>query len=401
MQLLVKKTAYRKTWFFLIITLFTLIIPFTIIESTLRWALPQVTYSRLLESVGEQYTSCDFIPFTLKSNYQAKSPSQEYPGKYVTVSTNSLGLRGGEVSLTKPKGTKRILVLGDSYTFGVYVENEQAYPAVVETLLRGDGHRVEVVNAGYADGWEPDEHYAWLVNRGIQFQPDLIVYGFFIGNDISGISASCWVEFDKRNLPTRIVDDSIYVDSLGRIRSKVADQYTVAVEKVYRFPVLRESHFVILLSTRISRLFTQLARPTNPNRGWGNNPFPYILKSKSDAAMLDKEHLFLKLVKGMSSVANESGAQFMVLMLPVNFQVEPHFLPKVLGSNKFCIQRNYFAELKPKLDAMEVAYLDMLEKMTSIPGRYYPRNGEVHFNPEGHRFTAEQIVQFLDRNGFP
>ena len=192
----------------LFVTLFTMLI---VSELAIRFLMPQPTYSRLLLLTGEQYTEGDFIPFTLKPNYEAKSPSMEFPGKLVTIRTNSLGLRGKETSIRKPNGVKRILVLGDSYTFGVYCENSEVYPAFLETLYEQEGlSNIEVINAGYADGWSPDEHYAWLVNRGIEFRPDIIMYGFFIGNNIAGIGPSNWIELDRHDLPVRISNPNIY-----------------------------------------------------------------------------------------------------------------------------------------------------------------------------------------------
>jgi acyl-CoA thioesterase-1 len=47
-----------------------------------------------------------------------------------------------------PPGAVRIVVLGDSLAAGLGLAADEAFPAVVERLLRGRGHEVEVVNAG-------------------------------------------------------------------------------------------------------------------------------------------------------------------------------------------------------------------------------------------------------------
>ena len=105
---------------------------------------------------------------------------------------------------------------------------------------------------------------------------------------------------------------------------------------------------------------------------------------------------------GQTLTATVYGVESMegVLMIPVNFQVEPDFLAMVYGP-KYRVERNYYEEVKTIFDEMDVLYLDMLEEMTAIPGQYFPRNGEVHFNPAGHRFTAEQLKSFLDEKGLP
>lgn len=383
----------------LIVTSFIML---TVSELGVRLLNPQTTYSKLLLLTGIQYAEGDFIPFTLKPNYEAKSPSMEFPGKMVTIRTNSLGLRGKETSVKKPDDVKRILILGDSYTFGSYCENSEVYPAFLETLYEQEGiPNIEVINAGYADGWGPDEHYAWLVNRGIDFRPDIIIYGFFIGNDIKDINSSEWVELDKSGLPVRIINPDIYIDMFGRIRSKVKDAKTVGTEFVYRIPFLRESHFFILFNQVVTKLYNTSTKDVK-NRGFGDVPFDRILQPSVSKEHQVNDELFLKLVNGISEVANSNGAKFLLLMIPVNLQVEPeYFLNKVLGSNKFDIKRDYFNELEPIMEQKNIEYLNLLSLMRSHPeGKYYPRNGEVHFNPNGHEFTANGLKKKLDELGW-
>jgi lysophospholipase L1-like esterase len=366
-------------------------------ELAIRLLMPQATYSDLLALTGEQYRDGGFIPFTLKPCYEAKAPSMEHPGRMVTVRTNSLGLRGRETSTRKPRGVKRILVLGDSYTFGVYCENDEAYPAVLEALCNREGAAaVEVINAGYADGWGPDQHYAWLLNRGIGFQPDIVIYGFFIGNDIADIDSSKWAAVDKRGLPVKLVDPEIYIDDLGRIHSRVRDEKTVGQEGVYRIPLFRQSHLFILLNRAVQRL-VRIGAGRKASGGWGTAPFDAILDSSLSKENQGKDVQFLKLVGGMREVANSNGAQFLLLMIPVNFQVEPEaFLKKVLGSDKYQIRRDYFAEVGPVLDRAGIEHLNLLSLMKDHPeGTYYPRNGEVHFSPNGHRFAANALKEKL------
>lgn len=55
-------------------------------------------YSRLLALIGNYYMVDDVVPFTFKPNYRGTNPSQEYPGKFVTVTINSLGSRAARSS---------------------------------------------------------------------------------------------------------------------------------------------------------------------------------------------------------------------------------------------------------------------------------------------------------------
>lgn len=66
----------------------------------------------------------------------------------IEVRLSGQGLRNGEVLTPKPEGVYRILALGDSFTFGWGVEEDQSWPRLVERGLRARGLKVEVINAG-------------------------------------------------------------------------------------------------------------------------------------------------------------------------------------------------------------------------------------------------------------
>ena len=103
----------------------------------------------------------------------------------VRVEINSLGLRDRrEYRLEKPTGTFRILVLGDSVTFGHGSVYEHTYPYLAEQLLKQwrPDVRWEVWNAA-EPGYNTSQELAQLYEVGPQFTPDLVIVGFY-GNDV-------------------------------------------------------------------------------------------------------------------------------------------------------------------------------------------------------------------------
>lgn len=83
--------------------------------------------------------------------------------------------RGTEFPARKPERELRVFVLGGSSTFGLYVDREEAYPAVLRQRLQGrSGDRfVEVVNLGCA-GFGSDR-CAKLLTAVLAYEPDAIV----------------------------------------------------------------------------------------------------------------------------------------------------------------------------------------------------------------------------------
>jgi lysophospholipase L1-like esterase len=94
---------------------------------------------------------------------------------------NSHGLRDREISIEKPINTFRILVLGDSYTYGHRVTSEGTYVKQLEAMLNQKlGHRgirYEVLNAG-VPGYNTRQELIHLQEVGLLYQPDAIILGF-------------------------------------------------------------------------------------------------------------------------------------------------------------------------------------------------------------------------------
>jgi lysophospholipase L1-like esterase len=104
------------------------------------------------------------------------------------VRVNSIGLRDDEIPVPKPPGERRILCLGDSFTFALGVRFEDLYVQQLERLLAAEhpGVRFQVINAGTA-GYNTRQELIRLLAQGLALEPDLITIGFYwndlVGND--------------------------------------------------------------------------------------------------------------------------------------------------------------------------------------------------------------------------
>lgn len=94
----------------------------------------------------------------------------------LTKTSNALGYRGAEIAIPKPAGTTRIVCLGGSTTYGWQVNDDEAWPAVLQELLNDAAPdlTVEVVNAG-VESYTSAESLANLAFRVLELQPDLLV----------------------------------------------------------------------------------------------------------------------------------------------------------------------------------------------------------------------------------
>ncbi|OGX09126.1 MAG: hypothetical protein A2Z88_00200 [Omnitrophica WOR_2 bacterium GWA2_47_8] len=97
------------------------------------------------------------------------------------VRINSLGLRSvgpaGELSLEEIQNKYRILAMGDSLTFGLFVDDEDSYPYRLQNILSEEGKNAVVLNAGVGSATITDYIY-YLKVKGLALRPDLVTINF-------------------------------------------------------------------------------------------------------------------------------------------------------------------------------------------------------------------------------
>jgi len=103
----------------------------------------------------------------------------------IRIVINAQGFRGKEVEARKPAGTYRIVAIGDSQTYGSGVDEEEAWPVVLQGELAhaADGVRVEVMNCGVG-GYNTGQEVAALETHWLAYEPDLVLLGFFVNDPI-------------------------------------------------------------------------------------------------------------------------------------------------------------------------------------------------------------------------
>jgi hypothetical protein len=145
----------------------------------------------------------------------------------VPVHINSLELRDArEYALAKKPNTFRILVLGDSVTFGH--GSVHTYPELLEARLRAWRPEVDwqVWNAA-VPGYNTSQELAHLLEVGGTFQPDLVIVGFF-ENDLTDnqplrtpgrirIAAANTLSFARRHLYSLELYKKVYLSAVWRL----------------------------------------------------------------------------------------------------------------------------------------------------------------------------------------
>jgi hypothetical protein len=114
----------------------------------------------------------------------------------ITIATNSLGLRDDPMpSPAKPAGTKRVVMLGDSFVLGYTVDRDDLFVDLLERWWKAEGRPLDVVNAG-TEGWSTDQEAVWLEKNGAAFRPDIVLL-FPYENDLYWNGELAYTRFPK------------------------------------------------------------------------------------------------------------------------------------------------------------------------------------------------------------
>ena len=104
-------------------------------------------------------------------------------GETYVSPANNHGWRDRDRQYDNKNNAYRILVLGDSVTYGAIVPAEKVYTRILESELQKNGYNIEVLNIAYG-GWGTDQQLEALVHEGIKYHPNLIIVQFCT-NDLS------------------------------------------------------------------------------------------------------------------------------------------------------------------------------------------------------------------------
>jgi len=312
--------------------------------------------------------------------------------------TNQFGFNDRDYPLEKDPNTFRILVISDSFNWAGGLEGN--YTAKLEKKFEeyyGE-HRVDVINAGYP-GTHTGQQLALLKKYGLQYSPDLVFLGFFVGNDF--LAANPQV---KRI----IVNDTFYTIDRRKDRTLLG------------YPIIPRSRLIHFVKQKY-KTFKELRRARRETTASGESPeggnggtfsedtFLEIEKIRLEFCNVEKHraHVFddriryiFQSISEMRDLLHSRDIGFVVGIYPDEFQVNSDLLNQVF--ERFSLEREDYDNeltqriLKEYLDLEHIPSVDFLDEFRR-KGREIPLYllRDTHWNEAGNELAAEIIFRYV------
>lgn len=315
-----------------------------------------------------------------------------YQGKDIVVRTNEDGFRTGHSRESFRKHRRRIAVLGDSFTFGVGVAQEETFPHVLEEMLRGkDDGSVAVLNAG-AISWSPliaDRLYRGLLRA---YRPTDVLYVL----DATDIG-------DDLNYRKELVTER--GQSLFNLAARPEPYYGAVAQ-------------VLLGSRRIARTLRApasvlageaAALDDGPGYDWYDfhlevdgvvetNRF-FIYRHPLEVTRPFFDATWESIVSLAEAVAAD-GAAFALVILPRFHHWNPEECPENWEAGEYALdapwQEEMFRYFRERQATSEFPILDLLPAFRATNRFPLVFRIDPHLNAGGHAFVAELLAERLE-----
>ena len=332
--------------------LFTWLAVTATIESALRLAGFAPSQAAKVPAHYDTFRSDPDLIWSLKPNWSGFEPNG------APVTTNSLGLRGPEISQEPPPAVRRILFLGDSVTFGHGLPQDFTLPSQLENVLnrRAGAQQLEVLNAG-VPGYSTFQSELYYRLHGRLLEADLVLLGFCL-NDVTERYTTV-AAYGGRRIFMRNVDTGTSLNWPQRLWHTTALRQALVTA---RRSAARQGE-----NYRVNKLWTD----------------------PSAAHLVQAWQLVFAEIDQLARSVHEAGATLAVVIFPYADQLQD---PSATDAPQQLLSR--------QLDGKGIRFVDLLEpmKQTGEPAEMHFLD-DNHFSRTGANFAATQIASFLQENG--
>lgn len=334
-----------------------LILFFAVFELVMRVVYPDETEGKFLE-----YDP--LLGWRNKANTQGMHRIAESTSN---VKINSKGVRDAEYEYSKGSGTFRILVFGDSMTWGYGVEAEERYTNVLENKL---DNNVEVINMG-VPGYGTDQEYLLLKEEGIKYSPNLVIFDFDIYTDACDVSNTVRYRYYSKPKFNLVGDELILTNVPVPLSPNLYQKVNRLLSGLRSYVFIRDC---ILSIDFIREVLSGAVQYQSNTKCEGSN-------QKSEDVM----HLITKIISEVNNFIKSNNGKLVVVIIPNKGQVYEE------GST---FQNDFLKEFGNKQNIKIIDLSPEFKESTKKGNDLYFKK-DLHLNKNGHKLAAEIIYKEL------
>ena len=356
------------------------------------WLILPLICVEILMIVLEPYLFKGFYEYDPDLGFQVRA---YYPVGQGTI-TNRFGFNDHDYPLQKTSGIYRILVVGDS--FGWVGGQEGNYTAMLERQLDNHYgyHRIDIINTGYPMT-QTAEQLVMLKKYGLQYHPDLVILGFFVGNDF----------IDGNPNRKRIVVNDLYID-IDKRREHI----------ILGYPIVFQSRLLLYVKQKY-KIFTELRKgaATEPHQRLSQEqrgPFAeetfldleraelefFNISSSRKGRFQKNINYILQSIAEMDTLLKSRNIKFMVAIYPDVFQIDKTLLRVIFERFRLHVE-DYDLDLaqnilKSFLQSNGISYIDFTDRFRSeSQEKDLYLSSDPHWNHSGNQLAADILFETL------
>lgn len=318
-----------------------------------------------------EYRSWDMRPW-VKAKHWFWDPTP-------VIKTNWEWLRWSRIPKEKTK--KRILLLWDSFVFWMWANQHQTIDRYLNIKYTWEKN-IRVMN-WWVIGHTVDDAFLYLKNDWAELKPDIVVYHFFVWNDIT--------ELRRHN---QTYDENWDLIKTEDIEHEINSEWFLR-KKWKKEP---KSYFLFWLDKRLN------PDPTEPTLTWpvffADNDFRW------DSNLSTYWWNFFKILKQMDDYCKENNIKFVVNIIPMDVQVSEKYWDKYPWAPFW---KEEFEAKRPQKRIISfmkenwIEYIDLLPIFQDIDQKewtvlYFEK--DPHFNRWWNMWAANSIYLYLINNNY-
>jgi len=322
--------------------------------------------------------------------------------------TNSHGWKDVEHTFAKPEESFRVLIVGDSHTYGI-VKLEKVYPRQLENILKEEGYNnVEVISVGVG-GWGTDQQLEFLKNEGLKYSPDIVICQFTANDILDNLSpneetpkdAIYWYKPFRYDLIEGELTKTELKPLTQSIKARLV-AFTSETAIVFNLRRMVDGAKIVLTQKKSGDSYYQEKKRSLTGRGSILDPLAKALFCKGgDERIENGWELYTALLSEMKNLVEADGSRFAVFSeagddAKLKFYLTIGMFSREQGEDYAFVngQRKSIDYLAPHKKLTDICH-DNGMLLIETKRKYQRYDLDPHANNEGNKAMAMDIADFL------